>query len=119
MSHWAFDEAAAANLGDKRLNERMGNLLKQLGDKPTESMGAACGGWAETLAAYRFFDNEKVTFNQVLESHVKASVERIESIPVVLLVQDTTDLIQTITKGSKGIGTLKETEKREIFLHLT
>jgi hypothetical protein len=38
---------------------------------------------------------------------------------VVLLAQDTTDLIHTITKGPKGLGTLKETEKRETFLHPT
>jgi hypothetical protein len=35
------------------------------------------------------------------------------------LIQDTTDLVHTITKGSKGLGTLKETEKQEVFLHLT
>lgn len=119
MSHWTFDETKTANFGDKRLNDRLETLLKQLGDKPTESIPTACGGWAETIAAYRFFDNEKVTFNQVLESHVQASIERISCYPVVLLVQDTTDLIHTITKGSKGLGTLKETEKQEVFLHPT
>jgi len=30
---------------------------------------------------------------------------------VILLIQDTTDLIHTVTKGLKGIGTLKEIEK--------
>ena len=83
------------------------------------SIPTACGGLAETLAAYRFFDNKKVNFNQVLDSHIQASIERIFCYPVVLLVQDTTDLIHTITKGSKGIGTLKETEKQEVFLHPT
>jgi len=119
MNHWASHETKMANFGDKRLDSRMETLLKQLGDKPTESMEAACGGWAETLAAYRFFDNEKVTFNRVLESHIHASLERISCYPVVILVQDTTDLIHTITKGPLGFGTLKETEKHEIFLHPT
>ena len=119
MSHWASNFAPTANFGDKRLNDRMETLLKQLGDKSTESIPTACGGWAETLAAYRFFDNEKVNFNQVLDSHIQASIERISCYPVVLLVQDTTDLIHTITKGPKGLGTLKETEKQEVFLHPT
>ena len=117
MSHWASNEVKTANFGDKRLDNRLEILLSQLGDKPTESIPTACGGWAETIAAYRFFDNEKVTFNQVLASHVQASVERISCYPVVLLLQDTTDLVQTINKRSKGLGTLKETEKQEIFLH--
>jgi len=111
MSHWASNETKTANFGDKRLNDRMETLLKQLGDKSTMSIPTACGGWAETLAAYRFFDNKKVNFNQVLESHIQASIERISCYPVVLLVQDTTDLIRTITKGPKGLGTLKETTR--------
>jgi len=119
MTHWASDETKTANFGDKRLNQRMETLLEQLGDKPTESIPTACGGWAETLAAYRFFDNEKVTDNQVLQSHIHASIKRISCYPVILLAQDTTDLIHTITKGPLGLGTLKETEKREIFLHPT
>ena len=36
---------------------------------------------------------------------------------MILLVQDTTDLIHTVTKGFKGLETLKEIEK--IFLHPT
>jgi len=52
MSHWASDETKTANFGDERLNKRMEVLLQQLGDKPTQSIPTACGGWAETLAAY-------------------------------------------------------------------
>jgi len=119
MSHWANDEVKSVNFGDKRLDKRLGTLLEQLGDKPNESIPVACGGWAETLAAYRFFDNEKVTLNQVLSSHVDASIKRIACHQVVLLPQDTTDLVSTINKGSKGLGTIKETEKTELFLHPT
>jgi hypothetical protein len=117
MSHWASDETKTANFGDKRLNNRMEVVLQQLGDKPTESIPTACGGWAETLAAYRFFDNDKVNFEQILESHVHSSIERISCYPVVLLIQDTTDLIHTITKGSKGFGTIKETERSFFASH--
>jgi hypothetical protein len=111
--------SVGTSFGDKRLDKRLGILLEQLGDKPNESIPVACGGWAETIAAYRFFDNDKVTFDQVLESHVEASIERIRCYPVVLLPQDTTDLVHTINKGSKGLGTIKETEKKELFLHPT
>jgi hypothetical protein len=115
MSHWASDETKTANFGDKRLNERMEVILQQLGDKPTESMEAACGGWAETLAAYRFFDNDKVTFEQVLESHVHSSIERISCYPVVLLIQDTTDLIHTIDPWFQRTWNLKRNRKTRSF----
>lgn len=119
MSHWASDETKTANFGDNRLNKRMEVILQPLGDKPNESIPTAGGGWAETVAAYRFFDNDQVSFEQVLESHIHSSLERMACHPVVLLIQDTTDLIHTITKGSRGFGTIKFVEKREVFLHPT
>ena len=62
MANWAEEGVKAANLGDKRLNRRLGKVFGHLGRHPQISMPAACGGWAETLGAYRFFDNEKATF---------------------------------------------------------
>lgn len=53
----------------------------------------------------------------MLKPHYDATVERIKQQPVVLLAQDTTDIIKVTNKGCKGIGTLKNTEKDEIFLH--
>jgi hypothetical protein len=57
---WAEKEMQTLNLGDKRLNKRLVSLLDSHGNKPQDSIPVACGGWAETKAAYRFFDNENV-----------------------------------------------------------
>ena len=43
-------------------------------------------------AAYRFFDNDKVTFEKVIEPHVARTKERMAAQKVVLLVQDTTEI---------------------------
>ena len=119
MADWAVIETQTAHFGDKRLQKRMQTLLTHLGDKPRLSIPAACRGWAETQAAYRFFDNDKVSFEGVLEGHSQATLERIRSCSVVLLPQDTTTLDYSVEKGKKGIGTLKITEKRELMLHPT
>ena len=66
MNDWAHEEVKSADLGDQRLNERLAKLLGQLGHHPQLSIPAACGGWGETMAAYRFFDNDKATFETVL-----------------------------------------------------
>ena len=74
MSSWVCEEVNTADLGDSRLNKRMAILLEQLSRHPQLSIPAACGGWAETLGAYHFFDNEKTTFERVLAPHRDATV---------------------------------------------
>ena len=63
--NWALEEIGRVNLGDKRLEARAITLLNNLGSKPLETIPVACQGWAETKAAYRFFDNDKVTAAKV------------------------------------------------------
>lgn len=59
---WALEKMGKISLGDKRLETRAINLLNNLGSKPLETIPAACQGWAETKAAYRFFDNNKINY---------------------------------------------------------
>ena len=49
-------ELDGIDLGDQRLNRRARRVLAKLGDKPTVSIPAACGGWSETRAAYRLLN---------------------------------------------------------------
>ena len=60
---------------------------------PQASTNAACEGWSDTLAAYRFLNNNSsITPDQILQPHVAATERRIHEHPVVLIVQDTTEL---------------------------
>jgi hypothetical protein len=70
IAPWAKEESAGAHFGDERLDDRMAILLSDLGNRPHLSIPAACGGRAETKAAYRFFDNDKTTFEKVIEPKV-------------------------------------------------
>lgn len=116
---WAEEEMRTANLGDERLNARAAKLLEQLGADPRNSIPTACRSWAETMAAYRFFDNEKATFETVLAPHRDATLQRMECCPVVLLAQDTTELDKWVNLGPKGVGTIKERQKHPRRLHPT
>ena len=88
-----------------------------LGDRPILSIPAACGGCAEMKAAYRFFDNEKVWFENVLEPHMTKTKERMASQPVVLLVQDTTEVDLTRPEQVvEGAGEL-DGPRRGVLLH--
>jgi hypothetical protein len=117
LAPWVMDEVAAANFGDARLDARFALLLSALGDRPILSIPAACGGSGETKAAYRFFDNEKVSFEKVLEPHIAQTKERIASQQVVLLVQDTTEIDLTRPhQPVKGAGEL-DGPRRGVLMH--
>ena len=116
---WAEAELNAADLGDGRLNRRAGVLLGQLSRRPEQSIPAACQGWAETQAAYRFFSNEKVTAEGVLLAHVEAVLERARQHPVVLCVQDTTELDFTSKPQIEGLGPLTYESALGLYIHPT
>jgi hypothetical protein len=117
--NWTQEEMQTADLGDERLNARLASFLGRLADRPGDSIPAACRGLAETMAAYRFLDNEKVTFDKVLQPHQDATLQRMQGCPVVLLAQDTTEMDKWVNLGPKGLGTLKSQQKFSRRLHPT
>jgi len=119
LAPWVIEELKTADLGDARLNERMRYVLSQLAERPTASIPAACGGYPEMTAAYRFFDNPKVGFDGVLAPHIAATRQRIAAQPVVLLVQDTTEIDVTRPRQQiVGAGPLDSGARRGVQLHL-
>src|SRR6266446_4278337 len=108
---------ATVDLGDERLDARAEMLLSAMGSRPNLSITAACLGRAEMKAEYRFFDNDKVTFAKVLEPHIERTRERVAEQPVVLLVQDTSEIDLTRPEQEvKGVGDL-DGSRRGFLLH--
>ena len=89
---WAITEFGGAALGDTRRTDRLVRLATLLGSRPEASLPQACDDPAELKAAYRFFQNEAITPAAMLDSHVQATVERLGAVPLVLAVQDTTEI---------------------------
>ena len=86
------EELDGIDLGDRRLNKRSKLLITSLAADPQLSINASCEGWSETHAAYQFFDNVKVTPARIFRPHQAATLRRMQTHPVVLIVQDTTEL---------------------------
>ena len=113
-------ELTSIALGDRRLNRRAQRLAQQLGEKPTLSIPAACGGWGETRAAYRLFDHPAVSAEAVLAPHIACTEERLRAHPRVLCIQDTTELDYTTKKDSIiGLGPLNYESRWGLYLHPT
>jgi hypothetical protein len=118
IAPWVADELRGVDLPDARLNKRLEQLLSDLGSRPTLSIPAACGGHAELTAAYRFFDNDKASFDGILAPHRDATLRRAQNEAVSLLVADTTEVDLTRpAQQVEGAGPLALPTRRGVFLH--
>lgn len=112
------EELSGSQFGDQRLSKRLCKIADGLSAKPNMSIPAATNGRAEMEAAYRFFDNEKVTPEAILEPHVAATRQRIRQTDVALLVQDTTELDLTRPQQQvDGAGPIECESRRGVFYH--
>lgn len=123
MTKWAMEEFAGAQLGDKRLNRRLIKLATRFADKPTASIPGACPDWAETQGVYRFLnqackDENGLGWEDILAPHIAQTEARMRQHPVVLCLQDTTELD---FNGQKidGLGPLSYEAQRGMYLHPT
>lgn len=115
---WVEQEMQHSHFNDKRLKARCVSLMNSLSTDPTESIPYNCKGWAETQAAYRFFNNENVLPSMILAGHRYASMERVRSESVVLLVQDSTDIHFESEVGKLTSSTIKRTKSDNYHLHV-
>lgn len=112
------DEVRGVELGDERLNKRLAKVVEELGAKPNLSIPGATHSRAEMEAAYRLFDNSKVTPDKILAPHFEATRKRIAQCDLVLLVQDTTEL--DVTRPAQqvaGAGPMDSESRRGAFVH--
>ena len=92
--------------------------MESMAATPTASVPKACNGWSETVAAYRFFDNENVDWRAILEPHWQQTAQRMSTQSVVLCLQDTTEL-DFNGQQAKGLGPLSYEAQRGMYLHPT
>jgi hypothetical protein len=117
ITDWVVEEMEGVDLGDKRLHKRLLLILQRMFDSPVASLKAACRGWAETIATYRFLDNEQITEASILEPHQDATLQRVKVQPRVLVIQDTTEVDYSLKKALKGTGPLSVKERQGFFAH--
>ncbi|MBS0263440.1 MAG: IS4 family transposase [Planctomycetes bacterium] len=118
MSDGIASELDGINLGDARLNVRAKIVLESLASDTEASINAASDGWSQTKAAYRFFDNEKVTPENLMEPHRAATVQRMQAESVVLVIQDTTELDYS-AHNPAGVGCLTAEDRCGFYAHVS
>jgi hypothetical protein len=116
---WTRVEMGELALGDIRLERRLRRVAEELSQQPEYPINLASQDAAATKAAYRLFDNEKVSSARILSCHRKNVIKRAQSEPVVLAIQDTTVFNFTSHKKTRGLGPIGKSEEphKGLFLH--
>jgi hypothetical protein len=100
---WTETEFEQLDLGDAGLNKRARILMERLTADPAASVPKACRSWGETMAPYRFYDNDSIDWRAIRAPHWEQTAKRMAGQPVVLCLQDTTEL-DFNGQGAFGLG---------------
>src|SRR5436190_13491947 len=95
-------ELRDAELGDPRRSRRLVQVASQMAGAPQRSVGAACGGWSEAIAAYRLLASPQVTSQKILGPHRRALLERAAAESCIGVIQDTSEMDFTPMKHMDG-----------------
>src|SRR5687767_9281724 len=79
-------EFEGAELGDRRRSRRLVRVAERLAAAPERSLCAACGGWDESMAAYRLLAAPQVTPQKILAPHRTALLDRAAAVRCVAVI---------------------------------
>jgi hypothetical protein len=114
---WVSEELRELDLGDVRLDLRLMEMIERLAEQCERSVPQAFGSWAEVKGAYRLWENSRVEWQAILAPHREQVVRRSAEHPVVLAIQDTTEINLTSRPATTGLGYLGASYCRGLLLH--
>jgi hypothetical protein len=112
-----MEEMKYAELGDARRPLRAARILQSWAEHPESSIPAAGADRSQTNLTYRFLATEQIVAGALLESHRRATLERMAEHEEVWVAQDTTSLDFTSLGATAGLGPLESRYTRGLFLH--
>jgi hypothetical protein len=122
---WAANEFGAAELGDRRLTRRLVSIAEAKGTAPGASFLETVKGQAAVVAGYyRFMDqpaHSPLDIDSILAPHRERTLRRMQALPEILCIHDTTELNFSTLRVCKGLGVIGKnqttTESRGLRLH--
>lgn len=112
-------EADHADLGDERLDERLGSMIEMMGRQPDVDFPEASEDANELQDAYRFIRNERTSFEKVAQPHFVGTAERVDAYQQgrVLAIHDTTHGDVADDRYIPGMGRGTSNSKCGFHLH--
>jgi len=112
---WVGENFGDCELGDQRRTRRLAKVAGNMLAAPEQSLPQQNQQWADVKAAYRFFDNDNVTFENIAQSHWNKT--RQTKPGRYLLICDTTDIDHYSHEATTGLGMLGDGQGRGMQLH--
>src|SRR6266436_2118217 len=113
---WAERTFGGVRLHDLRRTKRAVQAASKLAENPLGSLPAQMQTWKETKALYRRLDEPDVTCAALMQPHLHQTREQATASPVVLLVQDTTDIDLSHRRKISGVGQIGNERGRGFFV---
>src|SRR2546421_9631726 len=113
---WAERTFGGVQLHDMRRTRRTVQAATSMAENPLGSLPAQMQGWKETKALYRLLDEPDVSFAALMQPHLQQTREHANASPVVLLVQDTTDIDVSHRRKISGVGHIGNERGRGFFV---
>lgn len=116
---WAAQQFAQVELGDQRLNKRALEVGAKMAAHPEASLPNQMESPSALKAAYRVLNSSKVTMERLLKPHCHQTVAAAHRHPVVLMVEDTTELDYSDHPSKTGLGPVGNERGWGLLLHST
>ena len=114
---WIEEQFSGADLGDKRLNNRLVAISKRMSVLPEGSIPKQLHTWAEIKACYRLFNKASITHRKIQLPHREKVKEAAKNQDTVLFLQDGSELDYTSMKATKGIGLIGNHTCQGLMIH--
>jgi len=118
---WIKQEFGTVELGDKRLRDRLMQIVADRSNHPNTSYLEACdGNRAASKGFYAFVDSVRDTVNPeaIIATHRERTIGRMMNEKLVLVVQDTTDLNFSSRPKTEGLGPIGSNQTGAVSLGL-
>lgn len=114
---WARVTFGDCILGDQRRTKRLVRLAEQAAARPDGSTPEQTESWADCKAAYRLFDQDDVTFGEIVRPHCEQTRASCRPGDVKLIINDTTEVDFGCSRRASGLGPTGNGFGRGFFLH--
>lgn len=114
---WLAAQFGRASLGDVRRCRRAQKLALSMLQAPNQGLAAQTQTWGNCKGAYRLLNCEAVTHRNLLQPHCEQTRQDAGELPVVLFVQDTTELDFTSMAQAKGYGPIGDHRGQGLLVH--